>query len=114
MEMKRSIIGSSNLPEYLWGDAIKIATYVLNRVPSKSVSKTPFELWTGKKPSLNHFQVWGCPAEVKIYDHSQKKTEPRTTRCYFIGYPNHSKRYSSIVLLTILESLNLKLLNFWN
>ena len=93
MEMKRSMMSRSNLPEYLWGEAIKTATYILNRVPSKSVPKTPFELWTNRKPSLNHFRVWGCPAEVRIYDPSQKKTESRTTRCYFIGYPNHSKGY---------------------
>ena len=55
--------------------------------------KTPFELWTDRKPSLNHFKVWGCLAEVKIYDPSLKKTDLRTTRCYFIGYPSHSKGY---------------------
>ncbi|RVW51318.1 Retrovirus-related Pol polyprotein from transposon TNT 1-94 [Vitis vinifera] len=93
MEMKKSLMGRSNLPEYLWGEAIKTATYILNRVPSKSVPKTPFELWTDRKPSLNHFKVWGCPTEVKIYDPSLKKTDLRTTRCYFIGYPSHSKGY---------------------
>ena len=55
--------------------------------------KTPFKLWIDKKPSLNHFKVWGCPIEVKIYDPSLKKTNSRTTRCYFIGYPSHSKGY---------------------
>ncbi|RVW25654.1 Retrovirus-related Pol polyprotein from transposon TNT 1-94 [Vitis vinifera] len=93
MEMKRSMMGRSNLPEYLWGEAIKTATYILNRVPSKSVPKTPFELWIDRKPSLNHFKVWGCPTEVKIYDPSLKKTDSRTIRCYFIGYPSHSKGY---------------------
>ncbi|RVW43546.1 Retrovirus-related Pol polyprotein from transposon TNT 1-94 [Vitis vinifera] len=93
MEMKRSMMGRSNLPECLWGEAIKTTTYILNRVPSKSVPKTPFELWTDRKPSLNHFKVWGCPTEVKIYDPSLKKTDSRTTRCYFIGYPSHSKGY---------------------
>ena len=57
MEMKKSMMSRSNLPEYLWGEAIKTVTYILNRVPSKSVPKTPFELRTDKKPSLNHFKV---------------------------------------------------------
>ena len=30
---------------------------------------------------------------MKIYDHSIKKIDSRTTRCYFIGYPSHSKGY---------------------
>ena len=61
-----SMMSRSNLPEYLWGEAIKTANYILNRVPSKSVLKTPFELWTSRKPSLNHFRVCGCPAEVRL------------------------------------------------
>ena len=40
---------------------------------------------------MNHFKVCGCPTEVKIYESSLKKTDSRTTRCYFIGYPSHSK-----------------------
>ena len=85
MDIKRSMMSRLNLLEYLWGEAIKTTTYIMNRVPSKSVLETPFELWTDRKPSLNHFKVWGCPGEVRNYDPSLKKTYSRTTRCYFIG-----------------------------
>ena len=43
-DMMRSMMSMSNLPKFLWGEAIKTAMYILNRVPSKSISKTPFEL----------------------------------------------------------------------
>ena len=43
-DMMRSMISRCNLPNYLWRKAIKMASYILNRVPSKSVPKTPFEL----------------------------------------------------------------------
>ena len=56
-DMMKSMMCRSNLPEYLWGEAIKTTNYILNRVPSKSVPKTPFELWTSRKPSLTHFRV---------------------------------------------------------
>ena len=92
-DMMRSMLSGFNLPEYLWGEAIKTANYILNRVPRKSVPKTPFELWTNRKPSLNHFRVWGCPAKFRLYNPQEKKLDPRTVRCYFIGYPNHSKGY---------------------
>ena len=72
-DMMRSMMSRSNLLEYLWGEAIKTAIYILNRVPSKSVPKTPFELWTSRKPSLNHFRVRGCPAEVRLYNPQKKK-----------------------------------------
>ena len=89
----RSMMSRYNLPEYLWGEEIKTTNYILNRVPSKSVPKTPFELWTSRKPSLNHFQVWGCPTEVRLYNPQEKKLDPRTVRCYFIGYLDHFKGY---------------------
>ena len=92
-EKVRCMISMSKLPESLWGEALLTSMYILNRVPSKAVPKTPFELWTGRKPSLNHFRVWGCPAEVKLYNPSETKLEPRTTRCYFVGYPETSKGY---------------------
>lgn len=41
----------TNLLECLWDEALKTAMYILNRVPSKAVAKTPFELWTRSKPS---------------------------------------------------------------
>ena len=53
MDMVRSMLINSTLPVELWMEALKTVAHVLNRVPSKSIPKTPFELWTGRKPSLN-------------------------------------------------------------
>ena len=55
---------NSSLPEFLWGEALKTTAYILNQVLSKSVPKTPYELWSQKKPSLRHFHVWGYKVEV--------------------------------------------------
>ena len=57
MDMVRSMMSYSTLPINLWMEALKAAIYILNRVPSKSVPKTPYELWTEREPSLNHFRV---------------------------------------------------------
>ena len=63
-----------------------MAMYVLNRVHTKAVPKTPFELWTDRKPSLNHFRVWGCLSEVRIFNPQEGKLDPKTISGYFIGY----------------------------
>jgi transposase InsO family protein len=47
LEMVRSMISHTSLPLNLWGEALKTATYILNRVPTKAANKTPYELWTG-------------------------------------------------------------------
>ena len=65
----------------------------VNRVPSKVVQKTPFELWTNRKPSLRHLHVWGCQAEIRIYNPQEKKLDERTISGFFIGYPEKSKGY---------------------
>ena len=50
---------------------------------------------------------------MKIYDPSLKKTYSRTTRCYFIGYPSHSKGYRFYCLtrgIRVVESQVVKFL----
>ena len=51
--------------------------YLLNLVPSKSVPKTPVELWSGRNPSMIHLHIWGCPAHKLKgkFDKLQSKTE---------------------------------------
>jgi len=41
MDMVRSMLSNSNLPVSLWMYALKNTMYLLNRVPSKAVPKTP-------------------------------------------------------------------------
>ena len=73
------------LPLFLWGYAFETAMYILNLVSIKSVPKTPREMWTGHKPSLQHLQIWGCPAHV--LKGKMNKLETRSEVCSFIGYP---------------------------
>ncbi|KAJ0862094.1 putative RNA-directed DNA polymerase [Helianthus annuus] len=93
MNMVRSMLANTNLPLFLWTEALKAAVHILNRVPSKSVPKTPYELWTGRKPSLKYMKVWGCIAEAKLYNPFLRKLDPKTVTCFFIGYPENSKGY---------------------
>ena len=72
MDMVRSMISNSSLPKSLWIYALKTAVYLLNRIPSKAVPKTPFELWTERKPSLRHLHVWGYPAKALMYNPHEK------------------------------------------
>jgi hypothetical protein len=93
MEMVRNMISHTSLPLNLWGEALKTAAYILNRVPTKAANKTPYELWTGRKPSLQHFRIWGCPTEARPYRPQEKKLDERTVSCYFIGYAERSRGY---------------------
>ncbi|KAK8948501.1 hypothetical protein KSP39_PZI005632 [Platanthera zijinensis] len=110
--MVRSMIAHTSLPESLWGEALKTAVYILNRVPSKAVPKTPYELWTGKPPSIRHFHVWGCPAEARPYRPHEKKLDTRTVSCLFVGYSERSRGFKFYCpsSKTIIETDNAKFL----
>jgi len=93
LEMVRSMMAQANLPISYWGDALLTAAYILNQVPSKSVSSTPYELWTGKKPNLSYFRPWGSAGIVHDTSHKYGKLGPRGKKCIFIRYSEHSKGY---------------------
>jgi hypothetical protein len=93
MDMVHSMMSYSNLPLSLWMEALKTAIHILNRIPSKSVSKTPYELWTGRVSSLKHLCVWGSPAEAKVFNPNIGKLDPKIVSCHFIGYPKTSKGF---------------------
>ena len=75
-----------------WGHALLTVAYTLNIAPSKSVETTPHEMWHGKIPSVSHLKIWGCEAYVKHLQPS--KLNPRSDKCYFVGYPNNTIGYS--------------------
>jgi hypothetical protein len=74
-------------------EALKSAIHILNRIPSKSVPKISYEMWTRRVPSMNHLRVWGSPAEAKIFNPTIGKLDPKTVSCHFIGYPERSKGF---------------------
>nr|CAE04463.2 OSJNBa0029L02.4 [Oryza sativa Japonica Group] len=75
----------------LLGYALETAAFILNRVPSKSVHKTPYEIWTGKRPSLSFLKIWGYEVYVKRLQ--SDKLTPKSDKCFFVGYPKEKKGY---------------------
>ena len=91
--MVRSMMTPANLLISFWGDALLTAAYILNQVPSKSVSSTPYELWIGEKPDLGSLHPWGCAAYVQNNSHQYGKLGPREKKCIFIRYFELSKGF---------------------
>jgi hypothetical protein len=65
LDMVRSMMSQTDLPLSFWGYALETVTFTLNRVPTKSVERTPYEMWTAKRPSLSFLKVCGYEAYVK-------------------------------------------------
>ncbi|VFQ93970.1 unnamed protein product [Cuscuta campestris] len=68
------------------------SAHTLNRVPSKAIESTPYELWRGRKPSFSYFKIWGCEAYVKCLM-TASKLEPKSDKVIFVGYPKETRGY---------------------
>ena len=94
MEMARSILKHMNLPDYLWGEAIRHVTYILNRLATRSLNdQTPYELYRGKKPNVSHLRVFGCIGYAKITGTHLKKLDDRSRMLVHLGTEPGSKAY---------------------
>ncbi|KAK8562192.1 hypothetical protein V6N12_049239 [Hibiscus sabdariffa] len=91
LDMVRSMMSHTDLPTSFWVYALETAAFTLNRVPSKSVQKTPHEMWTGRRPNMSFMKIWGCKAYVK--HRMSTKLEPKSEKCTFVGYPKETKGY---------------------
>ena len=90
----RSMLKAKGLPSKFWGEAVTTAVYLLNRSSSKSVGgKTPYELWTGSVPGVQHLRTFGCVAHMKVTTPNLKKLDDRSRRTIFVGYEPGSKAY---------------------
>jgi len=103
MKMVRSMV-NYNVPLSLRMYALKSVAYLLNRVLSKAIPKTSYELWTRRKPR-------GCSIEVRVYNSHEKKLDVITISGFFVSYPDKSKRYTFYCpnhITRIVESSNVR------
>ena len=67
---------------------------MLNRSPTVAVEEmTPEECWSGIKPNVDYFRVFGCIAHVHVCDKGRKKLDERSHKCVFVGVSEESKAY---------------------
>lgn len=66
---------------------------VLNRVPSKTIAKTLYELWIGKKASVKYLHIWGYLAKARPYKSNENKLNLRIVGCDFVGYFERRRGY---------------------
>ena len=61
IEMARTMLDEYKTLRKFWPEAIDTACHVINRVYlHKLLKKTSYELFTGKKPNVSYFRVFGA------------------------------------------------------
>ncbi len=92
------MLDTSGLSKVWWGEAIMTACHVLNRVPTKNKTITPFEEWERKRLKLSYLRTWGCLAKVNVPIPKKRKLGPKTVDCVFLGYAFHSIGYRFLIV----------------
>ena len=57
VDILNAMIVSAKLPFNLWVEVLLTACHVHNRVLSKKIQSSPYELWNRRKPNLNYLKV---------------------------------------------------------
>lgn len=94
LEMTHSILKHMSIPNYLWGEAVRHSTYLINRVATRSLSSSvPYEVLKGRKPNLEHVRVFGCLSYARTEAVGRKKLDDRSRSLVHLGTEPESKAY---------------------
>jgi len=109
-ELARTLLNATDLPKYLWVDAISTACYVLNKVLIRPIlKKTPYELFKGRKPNISHLKVFGCKCFIlNNRKNNLGKFDPKADEGTFLGYSlhNHAYRVYNRRIMVVEESMH--------
>ena len=90
----RSIVGATQamlhdlpLPFFLWDEACSTAIYLQNKSLHRPVGNTtPYECFSGKKPEVSHFWIFGSLTYSHVPSEKRTKLEAIGERGIFVGY----------------------------
>jgi hypothetical protein len=88
------MLSGARLGQEFWPEAVSTTCYLVNRSPSSALDDTtPHEVWSGKKPSLQHLRVFGCDSYVHVPKENRSKLDNKVENCIFISYKDGVKGY---------------------
>lgn len=97
----KCMLQEADLPYELWAEAVQTACYLRNRSATRTIrGMTPFELFWGIKPNLNHLRVFGCRAIAINKIMRRRKLDARGRVCRLVGYSSHYKGYRLLDTVT--------------
>ncbi|KAA3477406.1 Retrovirus-related Pol polyprotein from transposon TNT 1-94 [Gossypium australe] len=106
LKVARATVFTNNAPKHFWEEAIIIATYFINRMPSHVFKfQSPRQVLISSYPhtlSLSidlPLKVFGCTSFVHIHHNYRTKLNPKSLKCIFLGYSSNKKGYNFMDVL---------------
>jgi hypothetical protein len=89
------------MPPQYWVYSLHTATYLLNRLPTKTITAScPYIALYNTPTTYEHLRVFGCACYPNLSAAAPHKLAPCSTRCVFIGYSLDHKGYRCLDLST--------------
>ncbi|CAL2280263.1 unnamed protein product [Prunus armeniaca] len=99
--MAKCMIHDKELPYTLWCEPVNTSVYLLNRSPTRALENTtPFKKFSGRKPGVKHFKVFGLVCHSLIPGKLRHKLEAISAIGVFIGYGTCENGYRILNLAT--------------
>ena len=89
-EGTRALLAASGLPQNMWGFAMRVVSYVRNRMIHTKHKKTPWEVFYGEKPDVSNLRVFGSTAFLHVHDNKRKKMDLKSKKLVMVGYSQDS------------------------
>jgi transposase InsO family protein len=94
MEIPRCLLYEKKMPLKFWAEVVNTTSYLLNRMTTRVLGdKTPYEIWYGFKPNVDHLKVFGSPCYVLQLEVKRRKLNQKADMRILIGYSSKSKAY---------------------
>lgn len=94
MNTVRSMLAEKKVPKMFWPEAVKWCVHIQNRSLTTAMKeKTPEEAWSGVKPTVEYFWIFGCIAHAHIPDQKRCKLDSKSKKCVLLGVSDESKAY---------------------
>ena len=94
MNMVRSMLLEKQVPKNFWPEIVNWTAHVLNRSLTLAVKDmTLEEAWSGVKPNVDYFRVFGCIGHVHVSNNKRKKLDDKSFQCVLLRMSEQSKAY---------------------
>ena len=83
LKIARVLRFQAALPVHFWGDCVKTATYIMNRLPTLVLgNKTPYEILLNQSLNYQHLKVFGCFVVAVNPSRVKDNMQPRGVPCF--------------------------------
>jgi transposase InsO family protein len=99
IEETKEMIHDQNIPMILWAESSMTVVCVQNKIPHQILKNmTLEEVFTGVKPEVGHFRIFGCLVYIHVPKEKRTNLEPSGRKGTFVGYSESLKEYQIYIL----------------